>query len=119
MASNDKYVRGSSGYSKEDEKKAKEYGNMVKRVTSDANRRKAAGEKGIVFFNAESSAKNAEENFKTNLKTEEGRQINEKNTKFTREVDLPKANSRAQYDHERDAGDPNALQLSFEEWKKL
>ena len=29
------------------------------------------------------------------------------------------ANSRAQYQHERDAGDPNALMLSFEEWKKL
>lgn len=29
------------------------------------------------------------------------------------------ANSRAQYEHERKAGDPNALKLSFEEWKKL
>ena len=28
-------------------------------------------------------------------------------------------NSRAQYEHERDAGDPNALKLSFDEWKKL
>lgn len=28
-------------------------------------------------------------------------------------------NSRAQYEHEKNAGDPNALQLSFEEWKKL
>ncbi len=28
-------------------------------------------------------------------------------------------NSRAQYEHERDAGDPNALRMSFEEWKKL
>ena len=28
-------------------------------------------------------------------------------------------NSRAQYNHEREAGDPQALQLSFEEWKKL
>ena len=28
-------------------------------------------------------------------------------------------NSRAQYEHEKAAGDPNALRLSFEEWKKL
>jgi len=31
----------------------------------------------------------------------------------------PAPNSRAQYQHERDAGDPNAIRLSFEEWKKL
>ena len=31
----------------------------------------------------------------------------------------PAANSRAQYQHEREAGDPNAQRLSFEEWKKL
>jgi hypothetical protein len=29
------------------------------------------------------------------------------------------SNSRAQYDHERKAGDPNALNLSFKEWQKL
>lgn len=28
-------------------------------------------------------------------------------------------NSRSQYNHERSIGDPNALRLSFEEWKKL
>lgn len=28
-------------------------------------------------------------------------------------------NSRAQYEHEKEAGDPNAIKLSFEEWKKL
>ena len=28
-------------------------------------------------------------------------------------------NSREQYQHEREQGDPNALKLSFEEWKKL
>ena len=32
---------------------------------------------------------------------------------------MRKPNSRAQYEHERKAGDPNALKLSFEEWKKL
>jgi hypothetical protein len=30
-----------------------------------------------------------------------------------------KTNSRAQYEHEKEAGDPVALRLSFEEWKKL
>ncbi len=34
-------------------------------------------------------------------------------------VNPPEINSRSQYEHERDAGDPNALKLSFEEWKKL
>ena len=31
----------------------------------------------------------------------------------------PAINSREQYEAEKEAGDPNALQLSFEEWKKL
>jgi len=30
-----------------------------------------------------------------------------------------KTNSKAQYQHEREQGDPNALQMSYEEWKKL
>ena len=29
------------------------------------------------------------------------------------------SNSREQYEHERKAGDPNALKLSFKEWQKL
>lgn len=32
---------------------------------------------------------------------------------------IRKINSREQYEHERKAGDPNALKLSYEEWKKL
>ena len=28
-------------------------------------------------------------------------------------------NSRAQYEHEKAAGDPNATSMSYEEWKKL
>lgn len=28
-------------------------------------------------------------------------------------------NSREQYQHEKEQGDPNATRLSFEEWKKL
>lgn len=35
------------------------------------------------------------------------------------EAQYRQENSRAQYNHERDVGDPNALRLSFEEWKKL
>ena len=34
-------------------------------------------------------------------------------------VNPPLANSREQYDSEREAGDPNALRLSFAQWKKL
>lgn len=34
-------------------------------------------------------------------------------------VNPPLINSREQYLHERDAGDPNALRMSYEEWKKL
>jgi hypothetical protein len=35
------------------------------------------------------------------------------------ELRMNKENSRAQYESERAAGDPNALKLSFEQWKKL
>jgi len=28
-------------------------------------------------------------------------------------------NSRSQYEHEKASGDPNATQMSYEEWKKL
>ena len=35
------------------------------------------------------------------------------------ELRMNKTNSRAQYDSEKKAGDPVALRLSFEEWKKL
>jgi hypothetical protein len=38
----------------------------------------------------------------------------------TKEADkMREENSRAQYEHEKRAGDPNAVKLSFEEWKKL
>jgi hypothetical protein len=38
----------------------------------------------------------------------------------TKEADkMREENSRAQYEHEKEAGDPNAVKLSFEEWKKL
>ena len=38
----------------------------------------------------------------------------------TKEADKErKMNSREQYEYEKSVGDPNALRLSFEEWKKL
>jgi len=41
--------------------------------------------------------------------------------KQVREIvdNYPSVNSMQQYQNERDAGDPNALRLSFEDWKKL
>jgi hypothetical protein len=35
------------------------------------------------------------------------------------EINPPEVNTRRQYEAEKEAGDPNALKLSFEEWKKL
>jgi hypothetical protein len=35
------------------------------------------------------------------------------------EINPPTINTRQQYESEKEAGDPNALKLSFEEWKKL
>ena len=35
------------------------------------------------------------------------------------QVNPPLANSRAQYEHEKEAGDPYAIRMSYEEWKKL
>ena len=32
---------------------------------------------------------------------------------------MPEINTRRQYELEKSAGDPNAMKLSFEEWKKL
>lgn len=34
-------------------------------------------------------------------------------------VQVRQTNSRAQYEHEKAQGDPNALKMSFEDWKKL
>jgi hypothetical protein len=65
--------------------------------------------------------KRAEENYKENLKTTKGRDFNRKNMEFGQsEVNnILEINSRAQYESEKEAGDPNALRLSFPEWKKL
>lgn len=115
------YKRGSSGYSQSDEAAANRVSAIEKRVASDALRRKNLGEKNIVMSQSEVEARTrgAKRNYLENLSTESGREMNVKNEKFVREVDLPLANSIEQYEHEREAGDPNALKLSFSEWKKL
>ena len=119
------YKRGRSGYSESDEAGAKRYGELTRIQYQDLADRKAAGEKGIVLPPEKDPAlgfrRRAEANYKENLRTSEGRDINTKNMEFNQgEVNqILETNSRAQYDSEREAGDPNALRLSFAEWKKL
>jgi hypothetical protein len=119
------YKRSGSGYSETDEAGAKRYGEQNRILYQDLANRRAAGEKGISKSadNAQalSARKQAEENYKRRLSTPEGREINEENVKFLQgDVNqVLETNSRAQYEHEREAGDPNALKLSFSEWKKL
>ena len=115
------YKRGRSGYSESDEAAAERNAMLERRISSNALRRKNLGERGIVMSSDEVDARTrtTRSNYLDRLSTEAGREINAKNESFTREVDLPTANSRAQYESEREAGDPNALRLSFEEWKKL
>jgi hypothetical protein len=115
------YKRGSSGYSKADEAAAERIARLERRISSDALRRKNAGERGVVMSpsEVEARARSARRNYLENLSTESGRKINTRNESFIREVDLPAANSRAQYESEKKAGDPNALRMSFEQWKKL
>jgi hypothetical protein len=38
---------------------------------------------------------------------------------FKNPMTVPEINSKRQYEAEREAGDPNALKLSFDEWKQL
>lgn len=110
-----------SGYSEKDIADAERVARLEKRISSDLLRRKQGGEKGIVMtpFEVESRTRTAERNYLERLRTERGRQLNVENEAFVREVDLPKANSRAQYDAEKEAGDPYATSMSFEAWKKL
>ena len=119
------YKRSSSGYSETDEANAKRYGEQNRILYQDLANRRVAGEKGISKSadNAQalSARKRAEANYKENLSTPEGRDVNAKNLNFLQgEVNqVLETNSRAQYEHEREAGDPNALQMSYSEWKKL
>lgn len=115
------YKRGKSGYSEADEASAERYSMLNRRIASDALRRKNEGERGIVMSPSEVEARTrtSKANYLGNLSTESGRDLNMRNEGFIRSTDLPTANSRAQYESEREAGDPNALNLSFAEWKKL
>ena len=115
------YKRGRSGYSEADEVASDRIAMLEKRISSDALRRKNAGEQNIVMSPSEVEARTrgARRNYLENLSTESGRELNQKNESFIRQTDLPMANSREQYEHEREVGDPNALKLSFSEWKKL
>ena len=119
------YKRSSSGYSEKDEAGAKRYGELTRIQYQNLANRQAAGEKGIVLPPEKDPAlgfrRRAEANYKENLTTAEGREYNRKNMDFAQsEVNqVFEENSRAQYENERQAGDPNALKLSFAEWKKL
>lgn len=115
------YKRGTGSiYSEKDLADAELVGRMEKRISSDLLRRKMAGEKGISIspYYVNEKSKSAERDYLRNLATEQGRQRNRLNEE-DRNLDLPRANSRDQYDAEKEAGDPNALNLSFEQWKKL
>jgi len=124
MATSDKYKRGSSGYSIEDEKQAKQYAGYERTISQDALNRKNAGEKGFPknFDQDEVNARirSSERNYKDALATEEGRQQNKKNMDFQEKEALKvrETNSRAQYEHEKAQGGA-MTDLSYEEWKKL
>jgi hypothetical protein len=119
------YKRSSSGYSEKDESEAKRYGELTRTLVQDLANRKASGEKNIIISNEKDPApgyrRRAEANYKENLTTAEGRNFNRRNIEYSQgEVNrVLETNSRAQYESEREAGDPNALNLSFSEWKKL
>jgi hypothetical protein len=55
-----------------------------------------------------------------NEQIRQARQVNQARVGAGRgEINPPEINTRRQYEAEREAGDPNALKLSFEEWKQL
>lgn len=125
MATKDKYARNSCGYSEDDRKEAKRYAGYERTLSEDALKRKEAGEKGYPkgFDRSEVEARvrTAERIYKENTATQEGRDLNKRNMKFqeSEALKVRETNSRSQYEHEKAAGDPNANQMSYEEWKKL
>jgi hypothetical protein len=120
MATSGKYKRGSSGYSMEDEKNAKKYGEMTRAMYQDVvNDEQAKGRK--IDSNLPMSArKNATRNYLENESSPQGRKDNQDNLEFRQgEINkLYKANSRAQYEHEKAAGGA-MTDLSYDEWKNL
>jgi len=57
-------------------------------------------------------------NYLKSLGDESKSKVRARNVQTTEE-DLRKINSVEQYNHEREAGDPNALRMSYEDWKNL
>jgi hypothetical protein len=120
MATSDKYKRGSSGYSMEDEKNSKKYGEMTRALYQDVvNDQQAKGRKFDPDLPA-SARRNATRNYRDNESSPQGRADNRANMEYGQSElnNLYKANSRAQYEHEKAQGGP-MTDLSFEEWKKL
>lgn len=107
------------------DEKAKKYAEHERTVSEDALRRKERGESGYVKSfdrtEVESRIRSAERNYKENEQTKEGRELNKRNMQdIESEANkVRETNSREQYMHEKDQGDPNALQMSYENWKKL
>ena len=119
------YKRSSSGYSEKDEAEAKRYGELIRIQKQNSADRKASGEKGFAqgLDNdmVKLMSKRGEDIYKENLTTSRGRELNRANTEYRQEEanKVLQENSKAQYESEKEAGDPNALRLSFAEWKKL
>jgi hypothetical protein len=86
MPNPSQYKRSRSGYSETDEAGAKRYGELTRIQYQDLANRKAAGEKGIVMPPEKDPAlgfrRRAEANYKENLKTPEGRDVNRANMEF-------------------------------------
>ena len=57
-------------------------------------------------------------NYLNSLGDDSKSKVRARNVQATEE-DLRKINSVEQYNHEREAGDPNALRMSYEDWKNL
>jgi len=89
----------------EAEKKAKKYGDEAI-AYRDASKRAGNSVLGS-YWGSERDVNNKIANFY------------EEEAEILRKRATPSINSLEQYKHEREAGDPNALRLSFEEWKKL
>ena len=120
MATSDKYKRGSSGYSVEDEKNSKKYGEIVRARYQDVvNSEQARGRKIDPDLPA-SARRNATRNYMENEMSAQGRADNRANMEYGQSElnKLYKTNSREQYNHEKEQGGP-MTDLSYEEWKKL
>ena len=122
MATSDKYKRGSSGYSIEDEKNAKRYGEMTRaQYQSLANEEQAKKRPGALDTAAVLRTRDrAEEIYKDNETSPQGRKANKSNLEYGQSElnKMYKTNSREQYMHEKEQGGP-MTDLSYEEWKKL